>query len=224
MSLEYIAIVAVRLALIVFSVVVHEVSHGFVAWRLGDSTAKDAGRLTLNPVKHLDPFGSVILPLIMAMAGGVAFAYAKPVPYNPSRFENRRAGELAVAFAGPASNMLQALVGAGICWACLYVPITSRAVAEVLSWAYFIGKTYCMVNLWLCFFNIIPLPPLDGASIVALFLSERGLDIFYRVKSYSMLILLLLLFIVPAYTPVDPIGWYFDHTADVVARLLLPAV
>ena len=98
------------------AIVFHEVAHGFVANLLGDPTAKLAGRLTLNPVKHIDPFGTVLLPLLMAMMGGPVFGYAKPVPYNPRFFRNKRVGDLLVGLAGPAANLVMALLGALVMW------------------------------------------------------------------------------------------------------------
>ena len=111
-GLTDIAYMLMQVVCIVLSVMVHEIAHGYAAYRLGDPTAKRAGRLTLNPAKHLDPFGSIVLPLIMIAAHGPVFAYAKPVPYNPAYFKNRKEGELIVAFAGPLSNLAQALIGA----------------------------------------------------------------------------------------------------------------
>lgn len=226
MTPERILIVLIELACIVFSIMVHEISHGYAAYRLGDPTAKRAGRLSLNPAKHLDPVGSVLLPLIMSFIGGPIFAYAKPVPYNPMYFKDRKRGELIVAFAGPASNLAQALVGAAIC--CIVQatvsPAMSMGMVEALIWVYRIGYYYyyCLINLVLLFFNIIPLPPLDGASIVTAFLTPAGMEKFYKVKQYSMFILLALLFLVPMVTPWDPLGWYLKHTAYALLNVLIP--
>ena len=202
----------------------HEAGHALAAWLLGDPTAKRAGRLSLNPAKHLDPVGSVLLPLIMSFIGGPIFAYAKPVPYNPMYFKDRKRGELIVAFAGPASNLAQALVGAAIC--CIVQaavsPTMSMGMVEALIWVYRIGYYYCLINLVLLFFNIIPLPPLDGASIVTAFLTPAGMEKFYKVKQYSMFILLALLFLVPMVTPWDPLGWYLKHTAYALLNVLVP--
>lgn len=224
LSLQHLIVILIELVCIVFSVMVHEIAHGYAAWRLGDPTAKRAGRLTLNPAKHLDPVGSIGLPLLMALVGAPIFAYAKPVPYNPYYFKDRKKGELVVAFAGPLSNLVQALFGALVCFLASY---GSRGLYgtfgwEVLSWVYTFGYYYCYINLVLLFFNIIPLPPLDGASIVAVFLNERGLEVFYRVKRYSMFILLALLILIPMVTPWNPLGWYMRHTAGALLGVLVP--
>lgn len=232
-TLQDLVVVVVQLVCIVFSVMVHEIAHGYAAYRLGDPTAKNAGRLTLNPAKHLDPVGSVVLPLVMSLMGGFIFAYAKPVPYNPYYFNNRKKGELIVAFAGPLSNVAQALVGALICFVVgqasggLFVGMSYFEASQTLSWqilsiTYLFGSYYCLINLVLFFFNIIPLPPLDGASIVAVFLNDKGMRVFYQIKQYSMFILLALLILVPMITPWNPLGWYMQHTAYAVFGLLVP--
>lgn len=222
-SSQRILLVAIQLVLVVFSIMVHEIAHGLAAYRLGDPTAKRAGRLTLNPAKHLDPFGSVILPAVMSLVGGPVFAYAKPVPYNPAYFKNRRAGELIVAFAGPFSNLVQALLGAGVAQAAYAAyPGAAPALQGVLYWAYYVGYLYCLINMVLMFFNIIPIPPLDGSSIIGAVLPQRYMGAFYKVKAYSMFILLLLLFFVPMVTPWDPLGWYMRHTAYALTGLLVP--
>ncbi len=221
---EYLGVIAVELVCIVFSVMVHEVAHGYAAYRLGDPTAKRAGRLTLNPVKHLDPVGSVALPLIFALCNAPIFAYAKPVPYNPAYFKDLKKGELVVAFAGPLSNVAQGLVGALVCFLCRYAYAGTDPAgfgATVLTWTFTFGYYYCYINFVLFFFNVIPLPPLDGASIVAVFLSERGLRKFYRVKQYSMFILLALLVLVPMVLGWSPLGWYMRHTAGAAVSLLV---
>ena len=139
-------------------------------------------------------------------------------------FKDRKRGELIVAFAGPASNLAQALVGAAIC--CIVQaavsPTMSMGMVEALIWVYRIGYYYCLINLVLLFFNIIPLPPLDGASIVTAFLTPAGMEKFYKVKQYSMFILLALLFLVPMVTPWDPLGWYLKHTAYALLNVLIP--
>lgn len=222
LSLENILMILIQLVVVVFSIMVHEVSHGYMAYRLGDPTAKRAGRLTLNPTKHLDPFGSVLLPLLMSFAGGPVFAYAKPVPYNPVYFKRRKRDELFVAFAGPASNLLMAFVGVGIAQGVqLLAPHVSYGFVDVLSWIYTVGYVICLVNMVLLFFNIIPLPPLDGSSIIGAVLPERYMNTYYKVKSYSMFILLVLLFLVPMITPWDPLGWYMRHTAYALTFTLI---
>ena len=136
---------------LILAVMIHEVAHGWVALRCGDATAKEAGRLTLDPRAHLDGFGSVVLPLVMALLGGPVFAFARPVPYDPRRLRHPRRDELLVALAGPASNVLQALVGALVlraAWDPLLGAVVSGAAPfEVVSWVVTILSTYVSVNL-----------------------------------------------------------------------------
>lgn len=200
----------ISVALIMWSATVHEVAHGYVAWRCGDPTAKASGRLTLNPLAHIDPFGSVILPLILALLGGPIFGYAKPVPYDPRNLRHRRRDELLVALAGPAANILQAVVGAvliALLWALSpMVLATAPLVGDVLT-------DYVIINLVLCFFNLIPFPPLDGSSIIGFLLPERYLGRYYTIERYSMPILLIVLYVLPEFLHLNPLGWYFAHTA-----------
>ncbi len=139
---------------ILYSVTIHEVSHGLMANSLGDTTAKDLGRLSLNPLKHLDLFGSIILPFILYMATGFAFGYAKPVPYNPNNLDDRKYGPVKVALAGPASNLVLALLfGFTLRFAEGF--IGSASVVDLFS-------RIVLLNLSLAVFNMFPVPPLDG--------------------------------------------------------------
>lgn len=221
---DRVASIAITVALVMVSAIVHEVAHGWAALRLGDPTAKEAGRLTLDPRAHLDGFGSIVLPLIMALAGGPVFAFARPVPYNPSRLRHPRCDEVLVALAGPASNLAQAVLGAAL------LGLLDRSVAglaatsaglEVAYWAYAILLSYVRVNLVLCFFNLIPLPPLDGSKIVLYFLKGRARARYYELQGYSMAILLAALYVLPGLLRIDPLSAYLDATAGSVMRVLL---
>lgn len=227
-TLERLASIALTVLLVMFSAIVHEVAHGLAALACGDPTAKEHGRLTLNPAAHLDGFGSVLLPLVMALLGGPVFAFAKPVPYNPHRLRNPRRDELVVAIAGPASNLLQALLGAGVLHLA-WEPLTSAVLAgslsiEVFGWIYTALYTYVAVNLVLCFFNLIPIPPLDGSKVVLYFLSGEARASYYRLQQYAMPILIVVLYLVPSMLRVDPVGMYLDATAYRLLDLLLMGV
>lgn len=216
-ALRFITI-AIEVIVIMFAAMIHEVAHGWVAWKLGDPTAKQAGRLTLNPVRHLDPFGSIALPLIMGVLGGPIFAYAKPVPYNPYKLRHPRRDEVLVALAGPLSNICQAFV-AGLLFRLLagfyeggYGPY---------FWVLRIISTYVYVNLMLCFFNLIPLPPLDGSKVIMPLLKGSARETYYKIQAYAMPVLFIVLYIVPALLRVDPVGIYLDFTAGQLADLFL---
>ncbi len=144
--------------ILIFSVVVHEVSHGYVAYLQGDNTAKFAGRLTLNPLKHLEWFGSFILPIMSYFAGGFIIGWAKPVPFNPYNLRNQKWGEALVAIAGPLSN---------ICIALFFGLLLRFGLIDTFGQAFFnIIAMIVFINLVLATFNLIPIPPLDGSKIL----------------------------------------------------------
>jgi len=148
--------------IIVISAVIHEYAHGFIAYCLGDSTAKDAGRLTLNPLVHLDPFGTVILPLFLLLTGGIFIGYAKPVPYNPNNLRDKKYGSLKVAVAGPLSNLFIALVfGLFIRFFSGSISISNIIFPNLLSLIALIAG----INIALALFNMLPFPPLDGSKV-----------------------------------------------------------
>ncbi len=224
-ALERIASIALTVLLVMFSAIVHEVAHGLAALACGDPTAKEHGRLTLNPAAHLDGFGSVLLPLVMALLGGPVFAFAKPVPYNPARLRNPRRDELVVALAGPASNLVQAAVGACVL-RLTWDPLVGATLAGTLSvdvfgWIYTALYAYVAVNLVLCFFNLIPIPPLDGSKVVLYFLSGEARASYYRLQQYAMPILIVVLYLVPSMLRIDPVGIYLDATAYRILDLML---
>lgn len=224
MSQQMIAYYICSILAFVPAIVLHEVAHGFAAYKLGDPTAKHAGRLSLNPLKHIDPFGTVILPLILMIANAPIFGYAKPVPYNPRYFKDKRKGDLIVGLAGPGANLAQALAAAVVAWV-LYPAAVNGGLLGNDAFAYFYAlflPMYALVNLYLLFFNILPIPPLDGSSIFAFLMPERHLGTYYKVEQYAMPVLLLLLFIVPYVSPVNPISIYMDATAGNVANLIFP--
>ncbi|MEX0934917.1 MAG: site-2 protease family protein [Candidatus Paceibacterota bacterium] len=146
------------IAILIFSVVIHEVAHGYAADSLGDPTARFAGRLTLNPLRHLDLVGSFIVPVLTAVAGGFIFGWAKPVPYNPYNISKKH-GDAMVAIAGPVSNIVLAIL-AGLVMR--FVMLPSGAV-DILSFV-------VLINIILALFNLIPIPPLDGSKILFSFL------------------------------------------------------
>ncbi len=148
-----------QIVILIMSVVIHEVAHGHAALYMGDVTAKYAGRLTMNPIKHLDPFGSIILPSLLVLTGtGFVVGWAKPVPYNPYNFKNKRWGELVVAAAGPLSN-----IGIAILMAAIVRLEGVLGLSQVFVELAFIT---IIINLFLAFFNLVPIPPLDGSKIL----------------------------------------------------------
>ncbi|MBC7565080.1 site-2 protease family protein [Candidatus Saccharibacteria bacterium] len=156
--MDFIVSIIIVLGVILLSMTVHEAMHGFVAFWLGDDTAKREGRLTLNPIKHLDPFLSFILPIGLLIVGAPVFGGAKPVPFNPDRVRGGEWGSALVAIAGPLTNLLLAFIAFGI-WVVVGTPPTAGIAGEILVRAY-------MVNLGFFIFNSIPIPPLDGSRVI----------------------------------------------------------
>lgn len=208
-------------ALLIPSITFHEFAHGFAAYRLGDPTAKNAGRLTLNPIKSIDPVGSILLPLVLLATGSsVLFGWAKPVPYNPMYFKNLRKGEIITGFAGPAANLSLALAGSALAWAGLFTFNSSSQLGLAL---YRVGSMLALTNLVLMFFNLLPIPPLDGSSIVPLFLPDSAMRGWYQLQRYSFPILIGLIWVLPTlFHGFNPIGAYFNWTVEPVLNFLLP--
>ena len=189
------AFIATVVAVLVPSVILHEVSHGVVANHFGDDTAKRAGRLTLNPLAHIDPFGTVILPIILALSGFGAFGYAKPVPVTVNRLRNPRQHSLYVSLAGPAVNIAIALAAAVALRPLITVVGGTRyldgTTAEVI---YRLG----IINVILAAFNLIPLPPLDGSAVVERLLPRQWWPTWLKIRQYSMGVLILVVLVVPS--------------------------
>ena len=226
MNSYYIAYVVCTALCFVPAIVFHEVAHGFAAARLGDPTAKSQGRLSLNPIKHIDPFGTVILPLCLLAMGGPIFGYAKPVPYNPRYFKNKRTGEAIVGLAGPCANLLMALLGTVVAWLFLNLPSsTLSAFMQSDVFYYFYAMflpSFILINLYLMFFNLLPIPPLDGSSIIALFLNNRQLVKYYRIQQYALPVFMIIVVLVPYIFNINPVGIYLSATAGNLASILVP--
>lgn len=191
-------------AVLIPSIILHEVSHGWVANAFGDDTAKQAGRLTLNPVAHVDPWGSVLLPALMVLTVGAAFGYAKPVPVNQRRMRSPRNHGLLVALAGPFTNIVLAVLAAGVFRALDLNATDTLARTIVLSFG--------AANVILAVFNLIPLPPLDGSAVIERVLPARLWPGYLRIRQYSFGLLILLVF-------VAPLDGLFEPAFDLFARL-----
>jgi Zn-dependent protease len=169
------------IAVLLVSVVIHENAHGVTALALGDDTARKTGRLTLNPIKHLDLVGSLILPALMFFTTRSMFGYAKPVPINPSKLQGRdRWGFAVVALAGPVSNVILAVIALTVLQRTSAQPagLVSRALVAAVE-----------LNLLLAAFNLVPIPPLDGSRLLRIFLTANGRQTLDRIEPYGFLIL-----------------------------------
>lgn len=178
-----------EILILIFSIVVHEVSHGYAALALGDKTAQYAGRLTLNPVKHIDPFGSVILPMLSYFLGGFIFGWAKPVPYNPYNLRNQKWGPAIVGAAGPLVNFSIAVIfGLAVRFAPQFL---SGSSPDFFINFVTISGTIAFLNLILAVFNLIPIPPLDGSKVLFALLPWRLRAVQNFLEQYGLFVLVL---------------------------------
>jgi Zn-dependent protease len=188
------------IVILLFSIIIHEVSHGTIAYYLGDPTAKEEGRLSLNPLKHLDPIGSILLPLFLMILGGrVIFGWAKPVPINPYNLRDQKYGSAKIAIAGPLVNLALALIFGLIL---RFFPIIKFAPGILLMFQYIVW-----INLLLAIFNLLPLPPLDGSHILFALLPPKYEKIKIFLNQFGLFILLFIIF------------FLFDWIGFVVERL-----
>lgn len=202
----------------IFAITLHEAAHGFVARRLGDDTAYHLGRVSLNPIRHIDIFGTILLPVMLLLVRSpFMFGYAKPVPVNFRNLRNPRRDMMLVAIAGPATNFLLAAISALLANLLPYLPDVAR------PWAAFNLWNSITLNLILAVFNMIPLPPLDGGRVL-LGLLPRPLAIpFVKLERFGMLILIGLIFLLPLASPdFDIFGWVLRPAVNMLLRLIAP--
>ncbi|QIQ85515.1 site-2 protease family protein [Erythrobacter sp.] len=225
--MDTVTLIALLIPCLVVAIVFHEVAHGYVAKLLGDTTAAERGRLTLNPLRHVDPVGTLLVPGALLLAGAPAFGWAKPVPVNQFRLRNPRYGMMAVAIAGPASNFVLATLGA-----ILIGVLSAVNGANILEGPSVVGAAlsmFLLINIFLGLFNLLPIPPFDGSHIVGGLLPDRlrfhwarlqrvGIFLLIGVIAYSWLFgtgwLLALLG-----PPLDIAWGFFAHLAKVVSGL-----
>ena len=187
MELTYIQKIAVYALPVIFAITVHEAAHGFAARYFGDMTADRAGRITLNPLKHIDPIGTILLPALTLLVGGILFGWAKPVPVDFSRLRHPKRDMLWVAAAGPASNFVMALFWALMIKFAVTVP---SIYSEPLG---LMGQAGVMINVVLMVLNLLPLPPLDGGRIALSLLPNRMAYQYAQIERYGFIILIVLL-------------------------------
>jgi Zn-dependent protease len=181
-------ILIIKIAVLIFSIMVHEIAHGLAALWQGDRTAQQAGRLTLNPMKHLDPWGSLIVPFFLVISKvGVVFGWAKPVPYNPYNLKDQKYGPAIVGAAGPLSNLFLALLAGILMRLFLVVGVSSSSVIFIVLFF------FIQINILLMIFNLLPIPPLDGSKLLFTFLpiSEHTKQL---LEQYGFVFILLFLF------------------------------
>ena len=205
---------------LVIAIVFHEVAHGWTARLLGDPTAAQLGRLTLNPIKHVDPFGTIILPGMLKLAGLPVFGWAKPVPVVKGRLRNPRRDMMIVAAAGPGSNLVMALVGAVLLG--LVMRGFAGGMEPSLAVSFLAANlfNFILLNIFLALFNLLPIPPFDGGHIVEGLLPPQAARKYAAMHSKALLIMILLLVVLPWIAPslnvvswlvLPPVDWLSDH-------------
>ena len=208
---ETLILAAILIPCLVVAIVFHEVAHGWTALALGDPTAKEQRRLSLNPIRHVDPVGTVIVPGALALFGGPVFGWAKPVPVRQDRLDNPRYGMMAVAAAGPASNLVMALIAAvalGLIAATLTTP-----PGAVLTWVLTGLNYFILINIFLALFNLLPIPPFDGSHIVQGLLPRSMAAQYAKLQQVGMFLLIALI----------AITWAFPDSG-VIENVVLPPV
>jgi Zn-dependent protease len=185
---------------LIIAIVFHEVAHGRVARYFGDQTAANAGRLSLNPLRHVDPIGTVALPLILAMTGAPMFGWAKGVPINPNQMRNPRWNMVAVALAGPMTNVALAIIAA-VLFGVLGKMQATGTSGFMLGFVAGNLSNFIVINLFLAVFNMLPIPPFDGSKVLAGILPPRWGDAFRRLDRLGMVIAIVVLIVIPSLAP-----------------------
>ncbi len=220
MDVAYLIYLLIQAAALILGLCVHESAHALAAWALGDKTARSRGRVSLNPLAHIDPFGTVLLPLIMIVLGGPVFAFAKPVPVYLGNLKHPKRDEVLVALAGPLSNIALFCIATALLAAFGQMTIPSTEWFHVIYYVADFLQVLMLVNLSLAFFNLIPLPPLDGSSILVPFLKGEALNTYYQIQRYAMPILIIVLYLLPQILHIDLVGLYFNVTVYPLFDLL----
>ncbi len=214
---QQVSVVALPL---IFAITLHEAAHGYVAWAMGDDTARRLGRISLNPLRHVDPFGTIILPAMLMVMGSFLFGWAKPVPVNFAKLRSPRWGMVAVAAAGPGANILMASM------AIVLLPLVSGLPGAAVDWARLNLVYAVQINLLLAVFNMLPVPPLDGGRVLVGILPRPLAMRVARIENVGILILLAALVLLPMLgrelgLPLDPFDWVIQPAVNALLEGLV---
>ena len=214
---QQVSVVALPL---IFAITLHEAAHGYVAWAMGDDTARRLGRISLNPLRHVDPFGTIILPAMLMVMGSFLFGWAKPVPVNFTKLRSPRWGMVAVAAAGPGANILMASM------AIVLLPLVSGLPGAAVDWARLNLVYAVQINLLLAVFNMLPVPPLDGGRVLVGILPRPLAMRVARIENVGILILLAALVLLPLLgrelgLPLDPFDWVIQPAVNALLEGLV---
>ncbi len=223
---ETVYTIATWLVPLAFAIVFHEVAHGYVARHYGDPTAANLGRLTLNPVKHIDPIGTVALPTFLAGIGAPIFGWAKPVPVIEQRLRNPRWDMVKVAAAGPASNIALGII-ASLVTGLFLLAVQGSAPTPVTQFLFDNLRNFIIINVFLAVFNMLPLPPFDGSKVLAGFLPPALAEPYKALDRFGFLFLLLLILVVPRVFGVNvvsavilpPVEWIMGFMGQIIAAI-----
>lgn len=200
---------------IFIAIIIHEIAHGYIAWKLGDDTAKQAGRLSFNPMQHIDIFGTIILPIILLFSkSGFVFGWAKPIPVNYSKLQNKKRNIILVASAGIIANFILAVISAIMLKISVILPANPFNGIMAMFWLNMI-----FFNIFLALFNLLPIPPLDGSKMLLSWSNNKWIKKYLNSDRGGLIAIILLLFIIPAF--LQSFGINFNPLASTMKQLTL---
>lgn len=214
--------ILISVASIFIAIISHEIAHGWVAWYLGDDTAKKQGRLSFNPIKHVDPFGSIFLPILMFLSkSGIVFGWAKPVPVDYSKLKHQKRDFILVSAAGVVANFILALLSALLLKISLLIPV--NMLSGILA-AFFLNMIF--FNVLLGIFNLLPIPPLDGSKILLGWSDNKYIQKYINSERIGMMFLIILLFLIPviikyAHINFNPITAFIQQSTKAIVTMLI---
>jgi len=204
-----ILLIIIQFAVVLFAISVHESAHGWMANKFGDPTAKLQGRITLNPIAHIDLVGTIIFPIFLAIIGAPVFGWAKPVMVNPYNLKNPRKDGMFISAAGPVSNIISGFAGIVVFLILKNFGIVSLYTGGSIEVLSYILYFFIIINIFLAIFNLIPVPPLDGSGIIEGLLHNEALEMYLKIKPYGFLILLVII---------------YTHVLDIIANPIFSIV